>query len=130
MKFNFNELLDVWKLHCTRRCSDESVWWATLGFNSDWGFKGAYYKQDLNVPLANSQQHGRPFLMKQAALASLLVEYTDFDENFAAWTDGPWDNYGTVTVQALAHMTTSFRKPEPEMERQVVSNQRYLSERS
>ncbi len=137
VKFNFNENFWMSGNYIARDydvADDESVWWAALGFNfnSDWGFKGAYYKQDLNVAAGEDSPAAWQAILdvKQAALGftSLWVEYTDFDENFTAWTDGPWDNYGTVTGTGLgAYDNILFVSLNQKWNDKWSTFQRYLS---
>lgn len=112
VKFNFNENFWMSGNYIKRDyevSEDESVWWAAMGvhFNPEWAFKGAYYKEDLgNVTGEDKPGAWQAILdVDQEALGftSVWIEYMDFDENFKAWTDGPWDDYGTVTGKALGN---------------------------
>lgn len=143
VKFNFNENFWVSGNYIKRDLDipgglvdDESVWWAALGFNfnDDWALKGAYYNEDrgLNVLVGEDSPAAWQAILdvKQAALGftSLWVEYTDFDENFTAWTDGPWDNYGTVTGTGLgAYDNILFVSLNQKWNDKWSTFQRYLS---
>lgn len=145
VKFNFNE--NFWmsgnyilaKLEegdaAVTDGDDASVWWAALGvnFNDNWAVRGAYYKEDLGKNVVGEEKPAAWQAIvdvKQEALGftSVWVEYTDFDDNFEAFTAGPWDNYGTVTDTNLgAYNNILFVKLNQKWNDKWSTFQRYLS---
>lgn len=119
---------------------DQSVLWGTLGFemNPNVGLRGSYYKQDLgrDILSINGSAESSPNAwqlaldVKQDVLkfTSLWVEYAHFDENFRAWTDGPWDAFGaTVTGTELGRYdNVLFIKAEQKWSDKWTTFARYL----
>jgi hypothetical protein len=154
-KFNFNEKFWMSGNYIKKDIDlnkDESVWWAALGvnFNENWAVRGAYYQMDLGTAALSytiKDKAGNDVVInstkddpaawqvildvKQEALGftSVWAEYMDIDENFRAWTDGPWDNYGAkVTGKYLgAYDNILFVKLNQKWSDKWSTFQRYLS---
>ena len=144
VKFNFNENFWMSGNYIQRDldvaggdlADDANVWWAALGvnFNENWAVRGAYYKEDLGLNVTAGEDKPAAWQaivdVNQEALGftSVWVEYTDFDENFEALTDGPWDNYGKVTGTDLgAYNNILFVKLNQKWNDKWSTFQRYLS---
>ncbi|MCF4150685.1 S-layer homology domain-containing protein [Dethiosulfovibrio sp. F2B] len=110
-KFNFNEtfwlsLNGIWFSPdfingVAANNADLQNLWAAAGvnFNSNIAFKAMYIDQDLdafNGAMGEGKNLRAILDVKQEALkfTSLWIEYNDFDDNFLAITDDPWNNYG------------------------------------
>ncbi|HCA40308.1 MAG TPA: S-layer protein [Aminobacterium sp.] len=145
VKFNFNEKFWVSGNYIQRDLDvaggdledDANVWWAALGvnFSDNWAVRGAYYKEDLGLNVTTGEDKPAAWQaildVKQEALGftSVWVEYLDFDENFTALTDGPWDLYGTVTGTDLGNQYDNvlFVKLNQKWSDKWSTFQRYLS---
>ncbi|NLD98124.1 MAG: S-layer protein, partial [Synergistaceae bacterium] len=120
-KFNFNEQLWLSLNGMMRKYDanvltsalgvpkeDEHIYWAALGINFTpaIALKAAYYGQEVQVGdnVATDSPNALQAIIdiKQDALkfTSVWAEYWSFDNNFTAWTDGPWDNYGADVTGA------------------------------
>jgi len=114
VKLNFNEQLWL-SLNGIMRNYDsavdrenEHIYWGALGINFTpaIALKAAYYGQENDIgsgdtDTANSFQAIIDISQDALKFTSFWAEYRSFDEGFFAWTDGPWDMYGTVTGQNL-----------------------------
>jgi len=116
---------------------DEHVYWAAAGvnFTPSIALKAAYYGQEVQVGDTVGTETPKSFQaivdVKQDALkfTSLWAEYRSFDENFKAWTDGPWDNYGaavTGTNLGALYDNAIFFKLNQKWTDQWSTFQRYL----
>jgi len=116
---------------------DEHVYWAAAGvnFTPSIALKLAYYSQQVQVGDTVGTETPKSLQaivdIKQDALkfTSFWAEYRSFDNNFTAWTDGPWDNYGaavTGTNLGALYDSAIFFKLNQKWTDQWSTFQRYL----
>ncbi len=114
---------------------DEHIYWGAVGINFTpaIALKAAYYGQEVQVgnkvdtDSPNSFQAIIDISQDALKFTSFWAEYRSFDEGFTAWTDGPWDMYGTVTGKNLgAYESAMFFYLNQKWTDQWSTFQRYL----
>lgn len=120
---------------------DESVLWGTLGAKFVPGVEGrfSYYSQkngnDVALLPNAVDRDSKAWHMsidvaqeKLGGFSSFRAEYLKPDENFRAWTDGPWDAFGAkVTGKELGRYdNVMFISAEQKWNNQWTTFERYL----